>query len=68
MQAGGNILGRDLSADIAIDAVGVSRRHAAIDVGDRPHLQAIDTYARTRIYSLRAKKFAHWRFTSLMDS
>jgi DNA-binding winged helix-turn-helix (wHTH) protein len=34
LHAGENILGRDVSADIAIDAVGVSRRHAAIDVGD----------------------------------
>lgn len=34
LHAGENILGRDVSADITVDAVGVSRRHAAIDVGD----------------------------------
>ena len=31
---GDNVLGRELSADVSIDTVGVSRRHAAIDVGD----------------------------------
>lgn len=34
LHSGENILGRDLSADIPIDAVGVSRRHAVIDVGE----------------------------------
>lgn len=34
LHPGDNILGRDLSADVSIDAVGVSRQHAAIDVGD----------------------------------
>ena len=34
LHAGENILGRDLRVDVSIDAVGVSRRHAAIEVGD----------------------------------
>jgi DNA-binding winged helix-turn-helix (wHTH) protein len=33
LHAGDNIIGRDLSADISIEAIGISRRHAAIDVG-----------------------------------
>lgn len=32
LRAGQNILGRDPDADVVIDAVGVSRRHAALDV------------------------------------
>lgn len=34
LHLGDNILGRDLGADVSIDAVGVSRRHAAIEVAD----------------------------------
>ena len=33
LKAGENVLGRDPSADVQIDAVGVSRRHAVIVVG-----------------------------------
>jgi DNA-binding winged helix-turn-helix (wHTH) protein len=34
LHPGHNILGRDPGADVSIDAVGVSRQHAVIDVGD----------------------------------
>jgi len=34
LQRGENILGRDLNADVAIDGIGVSRRHAAIELSD----------------------------------
>ena len=34
LKAGENVLGRDPDADVCIDAVGVSRRHALIVVGD----------------------------------
>lgn len=34
LHAGDNILGREVDADVSIDAVGVSRRHAAIEVSD----------------------------------
>ncbi len=34
LKPGQNVLGRDTSADVCIDAVGVSRRHAVIVVGD----------------------------------
>jgi DNA-binding winged helix-turn-helix (wHTH) protein len=34
LRQGANVLGRDLDADIVIDAVGISRRHAVIEVGD----------------------------------
>jgi DNA-binding winged helix-turn-helix (wHTH) protein len=34
LQPGLNVLGRDPAADICLDAVGVSRRHAAITVSD----------------------------------
>ena len=33
LRAGDNVLGRDATADVCIDAVGVSRRHALIVVG-----------------------------------
>ena len=34
LHPGDNVVGRDLNADVSIDAVGVSRRHAVIEVGD----------------------------------
>jgi len=34
LKAGENVLGRDPDADVCVDAIGVSRRHAVILVGD----------------------------------
>jgi DNA-binding winged helix-turn-helix (wHTH) protein len=43
LRDGDNVLGRDLAADVQIDDVTVSRRHAVITVGDEVTLNDLDS-------------------------
>src|SRR4029079_18921900 len=43
LRDGENVLGRDLTADVQIDDATVSRRHAAVTVGDEVTLHDLDS-------------------------
>jgi hypothetical protein len=53
LKAGENVVGRDPDADICIDAVGVSRRHAAIVVNDAATIRDLSSKNGTFVNGVR---------------